>query len=170
MKNFKKILLGLVFIGSLASPQISQASEDRLDNLVYYEDYDLDEAVGLKNVSKTEKKPQETKAEDPNFTKAEVKRVIDGDTIEVTYQNTDHKLRMIGVDTPETVHPSKPIEYFGKEASAFTKKALTGATVYLEKDISETDRYGRLLRYVWLEKPNNPESPSLEDIRDSTLR
>ena len=59
---------------------------------------------------------------------------------------------MIGVDTPETVHPNKPVEYFGKEASEFTRRIAEGETVRLEADPqnSNRDRYNRLLRYVYL--------------------
>jgi micrococcal nuclease len=68
-------------------------------------------------------------------------RVIDGQ---------DFALRYIGIDTPETVHPSKPVEWMGAEASAANHTLVDGKTVVLEKDVSEVDRYGRLLRYVWL--------------------
>lgn len=85
---------------------------------------------------------------------ATVTKHVDGDTVYVELEDgKEYKLRMIGVDTPETVHPSKPVEFFGKEASDFTKSTLLGKTVYLEKDVSETDRYDRLLRYMWLEQP-----------------
>lgn len=96
--------------------------------------------------------------ESNTFTEARVTRVVDGDTISVSIDGKEYKLRMIGVDTPETVHPNKPVEFYGKEASDFTKQQLTDKTVYLEKDVSESDRYGRLLRYVWTSRPatNNP--------------
>ena len=77
-----------------------------------------------------------------------VTRVIDGDTIEI---ETGQRVRLIGIDTPETVHPSQPVGCFGREASQKTTELLHSQLVELEKDISETDRYGRLLRYVWLE-------------------
>jgi micrococcal nuclease len=79
-----------------------------------------------------------------------VTRVIDGDTIEVTRDNKTDKVRYIGVDTPETVDPHRPDGCFGKEASDENKKILTGHEVILEKDVSETDKFGRLLRYVYL--------------------
>lgn len=82
----------------------------------------------------------------------EVTRVIDGDTIEVVYNGQLRTVRLIGVDTPETVHPGQPVQCFGQEASAFTTTMVDRANwqVYLEKDVSESDRYDRLLRYVWL--------------------
>jgi len=77
-----------------------------------------------------------------------VKRVIDGDTFET---ENGQKVRMIGIDAPESVHPDKEKNTeFGKEASKFLKELLEGKSVRLEKDVSETDRYGRLLRYVYL--------------------
>jgi micrococcal nuclease len=78
-------------------------------------------------------------------------RVIDGDTIAVEKNGKKEKVRLIGVDTPETVHPSKPVEYFGKEASEFTRKKVEGKRVNLEYDRQSRDKYGRLLAYVYIE-------------------
>ncbi len=79
-------------------------------------------------------------------------RVIDGDTIIVEIDGVQEKIRLIGVDTPEVVDPRKPVACFGKEASAFTKNLLTGVRVRMESDSTQgnRDRYGRLLRYVFL--------------------
>lgn len=76
-----------------------------------------------------------------------VAMVVDGDTIEI---EGGARVRYIGVNTPETVHPTKPVECFGKEASDFNKRLLEGGYVRLVRDISDTDKYGRLLRYVYL--------------------
>ena len=75
-----------------------------------------------------------------------VVRVVDGDTIEIEGGQT---IRYIGIDTPETVHPQKTVECFGREASNKNKELVEGKFVQLEKDFSETDKYGRLLRYVY---------------------
>ncbi len=83
----------------------------------------------------------------PSKYKAKVIRVIDGDTIKI---EGDKVIRYIGIDTPETVHPSKPVQCYGKEASDKNKELVEGKEVKLEKDVSETDKYGRLLRYIWL--------------------
>ena len=64
---------------------------------------------------------------------ARVERVIDGDTIHVRVEGKRYTVRLIGVDTPETKHPTKAVQYFGQEASAFTKAALEGKTVMLQK-------------------------------------
>lgn len=76
-----------------------------------------------------------------------VSRVVDGDTIELF---TGQKVRYIGMDTPEVVDPRKPVQCFGKEASLENKKLVEGKMVRLEKDVSQTDKYGRLLRYVYV--------------------
>ncbi len=76
-----------------------------------------------------------------------VTRVVDGDTLVL---DGGERIRLIGVDTPETVHPQKPVEYFGKEASAFTRRMADGQEVRLEYDQQRRDRYGPTLAYVWL--------------------
>nr|MBO2479888.1 nuclease [Bacillota bacterium] len=77
-----------------------------------------------------------------------VERVVDGDTFVLT---NGERVRMIGVDTPETVKPGTEPEMYGQEASEYTKKMLEGKRVRLEWDVAERDRYGRLLAYVYLE-------------------
>jgi len=78
-----------------------------------------------------------------------VKRVVDGDTIEL---ETGQKVRYIGIDTPETVDPRTTTQCFGKEATAKNRELVEGKKVRLEKDVSETDKYGRLLRYVYVDE------------------
>lgn len=77
-------------------------------------------------------------------------RVIDGDTIEVGIGGSYYTVRYIGIDTPETKHPIQGVEYFGLEASEKNRQLVENKMVYLEKDISETDKYNRLLRYVFV--------------------
>jgi micrococcal nuclease len=83
---------------------------------------------------------------------AAVVRVVDGDTLVIDRGNGAERVRLVGVDTPETVAPNAPVECFGPEASAYLTDLLSGATVRLDQDPSQgdTDRYGRLLRYVWV--------------------
>lgn len=81
---------------------------------------------------------------------AQVNRVIDGDTVEVNIDGLQQKLRYIGINTPETVDPRRTVQCFGKEASSQNKSLVEGKTVYLDKDVSETDKFGRLLRFVYL--------------------
>lgn len=80
----------------------------------------------------------------------QVLRMVDGDTAEVMYKGKKEKVRFIGCNTPETKHPTKGIEKYGKEAYAYSKKRLEGQTVHLEFDVEQRDKYGRLLPYVWL--------------------
>lgn len=70
------------------------------------------------------------------------------------------------MDTPE-YNPKRDIsEPWGKEATEFTRSLLENKIVYLEKDVSDTDKYGRLLRYVWLEQPENPSHPTYKEIEN----
>ncbi|MGH9030672.1 MAG: thermonuclease family protein [Acidimicrobiia bacterium] len=74
--------------------------------------------------------------------------VVDGDTIEVARDGERDTVRMLGVDTPETRHPTEPVECFGPEAAVYTARRLTGRTVRLEGDVEARDRYDRRLAYV----------------------
>jgi micrococcal nuclease len=80
-----------------------------------------------------------------------VTRVVDGDTVEVDSGGRVVDVRMIGVDTPESVAPGQPVECFARRASEFTERSLQGRRVRLEFDVQRTDRYGRTLAYVWLD-------------------
>lgn len=98
---------------------------------------------------------QSLAAEDQNQTAPKIEnsqevvitRVIDGDTVEL---EGGVKVRYIGIDTPETSDPRTGVQCFGKEATKRNKKLVEGKKVFLEKDVSETDKYGRTLRYVWV--------------------
>lgn len=80
---------------------------------------------------------------------AVIQRVIDGDTLDAVIGWVLTRVRLLGIDTPETVHPRKPVEKFGKEASEYTRKTLEGKTVWLTFDAEPVDHYGRRLAYVW---------------------
>ncbi|EKN68653.1 thermonuclease family protein [Schinkia azotoformans] len=80
-----------------------------------------------------------------------VTNVVDGDTLDVMINNKEERIRLLLVDTPETKHPSKPVQPFGPEASKFTKDTLEGKEVTVELDVSERDKYGRLLAYIWID-------------------
>ncbi len=82
-----------------------------------------------------------------------VYKVIDGDTVKILVNGKEVKVRLIGIDTPETVHPEKDVEWFGKEATRKLREWVEGKTVCLKMDRDKTqdiDKYGRLLRYLWL--------------------
>jgi micrococcal nuclease len=82
-----------------------------------------------------------------------VTNVVDGDTIDINMSGKTERVRLIGVDTPETKKPNAPVQCFGPQASDYTHKTLTGKSVRLEADPQDDnrDRYGRLLRYVYLQ-------------------
>ncbi len=77
-----------------------------------------------------------------------VSRVIDGDTIELV---DGRRVRYIGMDTPEMGDNRKQVQCFAREATEENKRLVEGKTIRLEKDVSETDKYGRLLRYVYVD-------------------
>jgi micrococcal nuclease len=82
---------------------------------------------------------------------ARVTHVSDGDTITVELNGRSEDVRLIGIDTPETVDPDEPVQCFGPEASAFTHSRLEGATIELEPGAEQRDAYGRLLAYIYLD-------------------
>jgi len=122
-------LLGLTFVG-LALNEL-QKSQNQKDS--------------------TQANVLESESTETNF--YPVTKVVDGDTFKIQDQTTEKTIRLIGLDTPETVHPTKPVECFGKEASNAAKQKLSNQKVKLLRDPtqSDTDKYGRLLRYVYLQ-------------------
>ena len=92
-------------------------------------------------------------------------RVIDGDTIVVKIEGRDEAIRLIGIDTPETVDPRRPVECFGREASNRAKEMLIGKSVRLERDdmVDDKDQYGRSLRYVFLANEINFNKIMIEE-------
>lgn len=111
----------------------------------------------------TEQAPPTLASEPGGYEVAEVRRVVDGDTLEVevmeitpgpgaggTTAGHTYRVRLTGIDTPESVRPGTPIECFAKEAAAATAALLEGHRVTMVKDVEDTDRFDRLLRYVYL--------------------
>lgn len=86
--------------------------------------------------------------------RASVRRVVDGDTIVVVVNGREERLRYIGIDAPESVQPDTPVECYGHEAADANRRLVEGHTVYLERDVSDRDRFGRLLRYVYVDDPS----------------
>ena len=91
--------------------------------------------------------------------------VTDGDTIRIDRGRGSEPLRYIGVDTPESTSPGGQLEWMALEASAANEKLVAGREVVLEKDVSETDRFGRLLRYVWIRDADTWLLVELELVR-----
>jgi len=77
-------------------------------------------------------------------------RVVDGDTIRAVVGGIDESIRYIGMDTPESVAPGTPVEDYSLEAVEENRRLLMGGELILERDVSEVDGFGRLLRYVWI--------------------
>jgi micrococcal nuclease len=93
----------------------------------------------------------------PPPTHGTVYRVVDGDTVIVRSGSRTLDVRLLGIDTPETVDPHRPVGCYGHEASAYTKHLLTGRPVRLVYDRQLHDVYHRWLAYVYLERPDRPE-------------
>ena len=84
-----------------------------------------------------------------------IHKVVDGDTVDIDINGNTERVRLIGVNTPETKHPTKPIECFGPEASAYLTQLLPkGTHVRIERDIEARDRYGRMLLYLYRASDN----------------
>ena len=155
--NYNKIIKLILFLSlflllrQLALIEQSIVPDDSSNNTV------IDQIIN--SVFKPSSEHDETYAQDTKVSSNEdtniknkdnlvlVTRVIDGDTIEIF---NGQKVRYIGIDTPEMKHRNKTIECFAQEAFKRNKDLVLGKMVRLEKDISETDKYGRLLRYVYV--------------------
>ena len=114
-------------------------------------------------VNLTQQAPATWGSEPGGYEAGTVTRIVDGDTIEVeitevvdgpglgdTVVGEVYDVRLVGIDTPESVKPGSPVECFGKEASAALDALIGGRDVRMVKDVENTDRYDRLLRYVYL--------------------
>ncbi len=104
---------------------------------------------------------------DLKLREALVTKVVDGDTVHVRLMGSGRKekIRLIGVDTPESTNEIEP---YGPEASAYAKGKLDGTTVYLETDAELRDRYGRLLAYLWMSRPtlaDEDDMPAFSEVR-----
>lgn len=145
-KNIKLIIGGIVVVVGLITGVISQEEvlkEIGLGNLISDNKNMSTESVNINTVENVEI------SESNQY---EVISVVDGDTFKINYNGTTTKVRLIGVDTPESVSSNKSKNNkYGVEASNYTKERLEGETVYLEFDVQQTDKYGRLLAYVYLE-------------------
>lgn len=112
-------------------------------------------------------------ADDQSAVEAVVERVVDGDTLDVkpATGGDTMRIRLIGIDAPESVNPdeSKNTED-GREASAWLKDSLPkGTRVWLVKDVSDTDKYGRYLRYVWISDPNEADADPAKDMLNALI-
>lgn len=96
--------------------------------------------------------------------------VVDGDTLHVRYDDArQEKVRIIGIDSPELARDGQPAEYYAEQARDYVTVLLLDKTVYLEQDHSDTDRYGRQLRYVWLTQPDRITVDAVEEHLVSSI-
>lgn len=151
MKNFPKQKYFWISLGLFILVILLTGGSDKKDQ----EFQDLQQRiVESENISNIDKVIPET--EDPSASagaeSVQVIQVVDGDTLKININGREETIRVIGINTPETVDPRKPVECFGKEASDKAKEILTGKNVTLEIDNSQDniDKYGRLLRYITL--------------------
>lgn len=144
-KHMKLIIGGAVIVVGLITGVVSKEEvfKEALNEL------GLGNIISVSN----EKSSNTTVSTDINeLNKYEVISVTDGDTFKINYNGKEKKVRLIGVDTPESVSPNKEKNNnYGKEASNYTKERLEGKNVSIEFDVQETDQYGRFLAYVYLE-------------------
>ena len=134
-KAFGMVMFGSLILTIATAPPV----EPKPETEVIAESAKIDEAKPVENT--------------PVPTETKVIKVVDGDTVRVETDGVEETIRIIGINTPETVDPRKPVECFGQEASNKAKELLDGQSVRLEADVTqgERDKYGRLLRYVFLE-------------------
>ena len=139
----RKILIGLVIIASLLGLAIRRALPIRMRN--------VEPVAQSAAVEKAQNTAPAISQDSETF--YPVTKVVDGDTIAVEMKGKIETIRLIGLDTPETVDPRKPVQCFGKQASDKAKELLSGKNVRIETDPSQgdLDKYGRLLAYVFME-------------------
>ena len=113
------------------------------------------EIIDIENYLKTDQDISSTSEQAYNVTDNnfyDIVRVVDGDTFVINYNGVNEKVRLIGIDTPESVHPNKEKNTeFGELVSNFSKEILTGKKIQVEFDVEQRDKYGRLLAYVYLD-------------------
>ncbi len=151
--RFLLLSLAIIIIIGLTTAYVLSKSQNVTPNQQSHQISPTGQVISSKvNDQAEQQQPQDNQLAADNFAEnlpgVKVTRVIDGDTIEI---EGGQRVRYIGINTPETVDPRTPVQCFGKEASIKNRQLVEGKTVKLEKDISETDKYGRLLRYIYVD-------------------
>jgi micrococcal nuclease len=147
MQRWIGVLIGACLLAAACTPTGSSQAPESL-------------ASAPASSTNSEQEPQDA-FQDAGFShqeRAQVLRVVDGDTIQVrlTDGRVD-RVRYIGIDTPETVAPDRPVEAWGAEATTFNEELLANGTIFLERDITNRDRFDRLLRYVYVAGPGDTQ-------------
>jgi len=167
IKKFKyakmaAFILGFILFGNFVEKDNSQKAELAQKSVVKNT-----QSVNQQEVSAEPEKSanKEVEQKENQVKLYNVTKVVDGDTVEVEVEGKREVLRLIGINTPETVDPRKSVECFGKEASAKSKEILEGKKVSLEADPTqgELDKYNRLLRYIFLEDGRNFNKMMIEE-------
>lgn len=141
--KYKNMVIYVIIIFALVFGIISKQ-----DAIQIFSKFDLNNA----NISYSNNDNDTAKNENTNKELYKVVSVVDGDTFKIIYNQKEEKVRLIGVDTPESVHADKSKNTkYGKIASEYVKELLKSQNVKLEFDVSSKDKYGRLLAYVYLE-------------------
>jgi len=152
----------------------SDYAKDKAEEIIDKGSEKAKDAVG--RILDMDKDSEVLSTEKAESEKATVISVIDGDTIKVDINGETYKVRLVGVNTPESSAGVKSgyvdkEERYGEEASDFTKSILSeGDIVWLTKDKSNTDKYDRLLRVVWLKEPEISDLMNIDSIRGNTLQ
>ena len=150
-KKRKAIIIILIFVlaFSLIGCEGSDLSKDQNDELAKKKETSPKQPK--QEPDNTEQKEEKESEQRTDYQKVKVVKHVDGDTVYIKLPSGEtEKVRFIGVNTPESTTRHEP---YGEEASNYTKSKLLGKTVYIAQDVSDRDQYGRLLRYIWLEKP-----------------
>lgn len=144
------IFTGSVWVSAMTSPSKPEIKGEQTAQVTPTLEVQTDVVETAKEPTPTQEVTSTPTPADTRQT-AKITKVIDGDTINVSINGKTEIIRIIGINTPETVDPRKPVECFGERASAVARENLTGETVMLEADPTqgERDKYNRLLRYVW---------------------
>ncbi|MEX0621581.1 MAG: thermonuclease family protein [Candidatus Woykebacteria bacterium] len=147
----RKLLAGFIFAIIFLVSYLLLYSPSFISNKVVQSGPTQNPSSAATSILENEKKQQVSKNQS-GTEGVKVTRVVDGDTIEI---ETGQKVRYIGIDTPETSDPRTGVQCFGKEATKKNRELVEGKRVRLEKDVSETDKYGRLLRYIFVPSPSS---------------
>lgn len=165
----RRFIFVMALVSSLVLCSLAYAHPGKLDaNGGHY-----DKSTGEYHYHKGPNALQSLEIRRNTIYKAKVERVVDGDTMIISFVFDDgskyqkERVRFIGVNTPESVHPKKGVEYFGKEASDFTKSQLTDKTLWLQTEVGVQDNYGRMLAYIWLKEPTKDDMEDEDFIREN---
>lgn len=159
-------VIGLFILIGIFAPSPAPTSTQQAPVVAHQQTTETEESEIIAATSEPEKKPTEAVQStveqpkqtppapvqtQPQFQYYAVTQVVDGDTIKINMGGTVETLRLIGIDTPETVDPRKPVQCFGVEASNRAKALLSGQKVRIEQDSTQDtrDKYGRLLAYMY---------------------